>query len=735
MGTTIVRIMLRLMALGRGAEALSELEPTHVGHGVYFEKRKDFIAYEGSIPLIFFLPGPPRAQAMHRGYKWTNCQSHSHTGPCDFMAGLQPFLDEAFNMKETLTKSMFGTTEPMFKYVNDTVPASKRVKRNRVGDWLHDCCDVATLTDIASLQITDGAFLNFMKRLKTSVTTGHQSLFKVETEVSELSNKTVSSVHHMRTALEKLSGGIATMMTKYSSKWVETFFLHMTIIAVDLLSLAHSQTLLSSFEHLQNFCNNKMIPPAFIPPELLQKNLEKVKNELQLHGKTLAISNDRFSEYYKLPIVSCQNVEDRVVVKVQIPFTGVNNRWEILRTHPVPFAYEKSTLVFDLPSQLIARSGLEIRIFESLDESSCGNIHGSLCLIPKHTSQNVIARRCLKVLLGVPTVSDIRSACKYTNLNSTLPHVTRLENNVYSVAHIPKGASIQCIRKEAKTTTAVPGTPTFGNTDIRLPCECSLMAAGEILAAPPFPCPGLSVTDPVLRTVVPIDWTDIEHLPTPPADLEESQPMGNLSRSLAPMIKDLRAIEEAPMELENDAEVNITDSMLDSPDTQQEVFLFHNWIGSQFDVTNALLWAIVFINTAFITVLMWDYGRRLLPVAATYSVVESIPLAEGIPIGYTPCYCAFPVHFDVLLYLAVGMLILIIGPKILSFLKKAVTIIIRRLVAPRSDLPAAARPLVASSYGIELKNRNELDHVFKQVTEPLGVSKASGPRQSGSGQR
>ena len=211
--------------------------------------------------------------------------------------------------------------------------------------------------------------------------------------------------------------------------------------------------------------------------------------------------------------------------------------------------------MLNLPSQLIARNGLEMRIFESLDEAQCGGIHGKLCLIPTHTSQNIQARQCLKTLLGSPSVTDMRMACIYSVLISTLPRVTRLEGNMYSVAHAPKGASIQCIRKATKSNRALPGVPKIGNTELFLPCSCSLMAAGDILAEPPFPCPGFTVQDPVLRTVVPVDWADIEHVPVPPSEQSESRPMTNISSMLAPMLSKLKTIDDDGMQLEDDSEV------------------------------------------------------------------------------------------------------------------------------------------------------------------------------------
>ena len=134
MGPTVTGIWVSHMVFGWTTGVITESVPTHVGNGVHFEHQKQWVAYEGSIPLIFFVPGPPKGQSLHRGYKWTNFKNQGHAGPCDYMAGLQPFLDDAFHMKEMLEKAMFNATDPMFRYTNST--ANPRIKRSWIGSWL-----------------------------------------------------------------------------------------------------------------------------------------------------------------------------------------------------------------------------------------------------------------------------------------------------------------------------------------------------------------------------------------------------------------------------------------------------------------------------------------------------------------------------------------------------------------------------------------------------------------------
>ena len=109
-------------------------------------------------------------------------------------------------------------------------------------------------------------------------------------------------------------------------------------------------------------------------------------------------------------------------------------------------------------------------------------------------------------------------------------------------------------------------------------------------------------------------------------------------------------------------------------------------MGRQFDVTNVLLWTIVIGHSVLLGKLMWDMGGRLRTPVALYAACESIPLAASIPLGYTPCYCAFPMHFDVLLYLAVGLLLLIVDPKMLILFKKGLTLLIKRVATPRHEI-------------------------------------------------
>jgi len=147
---------------------------------------------------------------------------------------------------------------------------------------------------------------------------------------------------------------------------------------------------------------------------------DRVKNRLQIHERTLSIPDITSDEYYRLPIVQFIVQKERTILKSQVPFVSVNSRWQIIRTHAVPFAYEDSKLFLDISSQLVARNGPEIRIFELVDEQNCGVIHGHLCLLLTHiisSSHHIKSRRCLMTLLGASSIQEIRDSCPYVQIN------------------------------------------------------------------------------------------------------------------------------------------------------------------------------------------------------------------------------------------------------------------------------------------------------------------------------
>ena len=517
------------------------------------------------------------------------------------------------------------------------------------------------------MQTQNQDVFNFTDKIRESVTLGHSELLSLETELSGLANGTGNSVHKMSQILAILSRKISQRInaTASSASNLELYISQMTMFYADMLSLVHSHTLLASFLHIQDSCDSKRIPHAFVSPNVLRNSLNKVRVKLQEYGRTLAISEDEIDLYYRLPIVQCTQGPSLTLVKVNVPYIMTDSRWKIARTYPVPYRFGDSTLYLDLPTQYVARNGEDVRIFESADENKCGGMYEFLCLLPIHTAAHIKNRQCLITLLGSPTVAEVQKVCEYTQINTTKPHVTSLPDGVFSIAHVPRGATIQCIRRTTKTSDVINTIPTFGNLELKLPCACSLTAAGSLLASNRFPCASGLVDEPELRTVVPAEWmltnTEFPH----PVQGGISLAMPNLTEEIMPLVRQLDSGAPRYINITGQSELEFRDDEMTQLSWGYKI---RNWFGRSFAWTSFLQWLVIGSDTILIMILMKDYSDRLNAVAAVAvasKAVENIPMTAAQPLrAPSLSVCVMPENLESTLYMILLCVILLVIPKI-----------------------------------------------------------------------
>ena len=401
-------------------------------------------------------------------------------------------------------------------------------------------------------------------------------------------------------------------------------------------------------------------------------------------------------------------------------------RRKIARTYPVPLAFGQSTLFLDLPTQLVARNGDEVRIFESADENKCGGQYEFLCLLPVHTAAHIKVRDCLITLLGSPTVAEVQSACHYTQINTTKPHVTSLPDGVFSIAHLPRGASIQCIQKTTKTNDVIQNIARWGNVEVRLPCKCVLTAGGQTLASNRFPCSTGLVDEPELRTVVPAEWmlgaVDFPH----PVRGGVSLALPNLTEEIMPLVKQLD--EAAPKYINNSkSELEFSDEQMEKTSLAYQI---HQWRTKQFPWSDFLMWVVMITHSALIAFLLWDYGcrvRNAAIAAAAAKAIEHIPMTAAATLRSGPLICVLPESVESTLYFILFLVILLTISKIWRLLRGCLNCCISCLTMKKvrqwlfnSQTAPPSRPLRGPSIRVRSPEHEAFEHI--DDTTPVFVA-------------
>ena len=543
--------------------------------------------------------------------------------------------------------------------------------RVKGGFWSYMWENIFGVASIDTVQQSDDV-IKYVDTVKKSLNLGHRELVGLETDLGSLSNDTANSVHKMGAILGLLSMKISQRMNESMTTGSQTqlYLSQLTMLSADLLSMIHTHTLLSAFLHIQNTCDNKRIPHAFIPPDVLRNALEKARIKLRDQSRTLAIPINDVELYYRIPLVQCTQGKNITLVKINVPYVQADSGWQIARIYPVPFSFNSATLYLDLPAQLIARNGEEIRIFESLDERKCGGQYEFLCMLPVHSSAHLGSRDCLLTLLGHPTAGEVQAKCPYTQLNHTAVHVSSLPGGVFSIAHLPKDATVHCLIGGRKTAEKIKEIPRWGNLEIELPCTCALMANGRTLAANRFPCSNETdlIDIPRVRIVVPNEWlTDSLHL-THPIKGGVSLSIPNLQTELMPFIKQLDASAPKRIDLTKLSELEMADAAMDR---RSIIYQLHNWVTTRFPWSMFFTWFVIIVHSTLIALLFGEYFRKggtMGMVAAAVVGGENIPMTAAQGYGPGPVVCVIPEAIEHTLYLILFVVIVFVVHRMWRFI-------------------------------------------------------------------
>ena len=672
--------------------------PTHRGTGIHVQKLENLIPFEGTMPVFFHLPSAPMNKTLYRSHAGHNCANLGLKGnsTCKGLNILQPFVKSAYEILGTLTATLLRQDRAMFSIKSETLSAeleallrefgeianlrkakaegtqcvpgvdgAKRCKKGFIAGVWENVFGIASMETVSKMRTDAEDIESFLEKVKKSVSAGHGELVSVEAELGGLSNDTAVSVHQMARVLGLLSYKIGERMneSRAARSHYDTYISQLTMLSADLLTMLHSHTLLASFQHIQTSCDTKRIPHAFIPPAVLKTTLLKARTKLRDQYRTLAIDVDNIDLYYRLPIVHCLQSLNTTLVRINVPFVQVDARWSVARVYPVPFGFGKATLYLDLPAQLVARNGREIRIFESLDENKCGGLYDFLCLLPVHTSAHIPSRDCLYTMLGSPTVGEVQKHCHYTQLNTTTAHVSPLPNGTFSVAHLPQGAMVKCLKVQ-KSEEPISNIPKWGNLEVQLPCNCILTANGRTLAENRFPCSVGLVNEVQLRTVIPSEWiTDAKDL-VHPVSGGVSLAMPNIAEEIMPYI---RQLDKSAPRL-----VNITDHELgildDRMDRANIVYKIHHWISATIPWGEVATWVFLLVHSGLILFLITEHVFRVRPAvmaAAAMMGTEAIPMTEAFHYGDS-ISCELPNGLEQAVYLILFLVIILVVYKLWS---------------------------------------------------------------------
>ena len=635
-----------------------EISEVTLDHGIVIIRENHKVAYEGSIPINIRVPIPILHPTIERLDHEHNCYWATGKTVCKYLDLLRPMYNSAYDMIEKNFANLFPSGNPI-KFVKKADKATAiRVRRNVLGSFLNWCCSVITEDEYLDVKSEEKVLEKYMSRMQDNLHEGHKGLLNLQDEVSSLSNQTDKALTNMHATMHRTMADMKYWVQHFDHSWTETIMYSMTAQLANLISLQNSALIMDNYRYVRTQCDNRKIPYLFVSDETIRQSLEDLEKELQKHDKQLAIPPANVKLYKELPLAECLFDKDQFLVKIKAPFVTKGKLWELYSVKPVAFAFGGQTTMVDIPAVPVAKTGIDIMVIDPSDQSLSNNCARGLCKLPEDRSAYSQYLPCLELLFRHASIEQLKQACTFKIINSATTRVTKKSNNVFSVAHLGADAAIVCVKDGKKIVQQTPKGPEYANTEITIPCHCSLQKQGIVLAAPSFPCSKDDLDETKFLHVVPAQWTNLTEVVLTAPDLNPDRPtVANMSEvqdenwksgvsMIPPVTNDDRA---TVMDEEKIGEDSLT-----SPVT--------SWFQSQIRKEFIGIW--VFIITVFIfssglVVEIIRLRDEVNPIIAAFAL-QGLPQAAAQT--FTPSIVYFPAHLEVLIIVTFAGVLFIVLP-------------------------------------------------------------------------
>ena len=207
-----------------------------------------------------------------------------------------------------------------------------------------------------------------------------QSYMLKQNQHSELLSTAIKLNHDSINAFAKAERAALDSTTETLIDWVNilhSFGNHYTSVLNDILydidsTMAGIETLLRGY-----------LPIQFVPPELLEKTLTNIAEEVSTYGKFSLVHHD-VGFYYHLRDITFTRLGNSLYIKIRVPLTVLSNTFDIFQIHsvPIPLAPGRSDftkLICDKPYFAISQDELYYVVMSQMEYDFCKGDEFKMC--------------------------------------------------------------------------------------------------------------------------------------------------------------------------------------------------------------------------------------------------------------------------------------------------------------------------------------------------------------------
>lgn len=499
-----------------------------ISAGAFWKQLPEVVTYEASIPLVYQtwwsetlisevvtpIEGPCQASfSTYKGFVNASVENWE----CDLSNTLHD-LGKAFEKEANALYKTWGisqTSPPKYPVINN-INKSKRALEF-VGEAFAWCCGVATQRKLDSLAMDEDKLKRKLGRLQHGLTASLQNLGKDSTSFRIYEEQVAENFKIINDHLHQLENGgynerFSDTLSSTQNHFEKTSLRALWHVSQNLRKIISVSRALKTYTII-NACKQHQIPPTVLHPDVLQKDLVTLQNELKASNHFLAISIHDLTRYFHLPICDCTVSKNLLTVSVKIPISQAPVPWNLVELVTTPFKWKNQTCTIMHSSIYLAvlesnsNTFSQIRAITGTSLHQCRPYHDKLCHIPRFSSDTYHGPLCAIQMYKGASGEELARICEMTCHPSTSLIITETAEDEYMLAHPIQNTTIECPQSTSPLPQGAYTTP--GAIEIHLPCSCSVQVNKEILIPSRYPCDGAASPSAQVTHILPAMWTHL----------------------------------------------------------------------------------------------------------------------------------------------------------------------------------------------------------------------------------
>jgi hypothetical protein len=335
------------------------------------------------------------------------------------------------------------------------------------GDFFSWCCSVVTKKSLTALQSNERETHKYMDQIKELADTDHVGLIGQGKKINDLGAKIDNYTLHNTQEVTELYGELQGLTAEEMN--LNTLFVQGLATLTELIA---RNTVNDAWKAAEILCLLDMYPHTIADMDMLEEQLNKVSVELRKVNKEIVYPANKWRLLAEMPLTKCKLTKNSAELLIKVPIKHKENQYLARKLVAYPFAASNGSVCnIPLEQHLFAKGPEGLTRLDE-QEHLCGK---GLCQARRMDFFRGNFKACYEAMFQESSSEEILSKCPVRCQPMNLPHVVKVDHNLFSVITNER-LNVLC-RGTREIEPVLPRA--YGSQMVRLGCKCKLVLAAS----------------------------------------------------------------------------------------------------------------------------------------------------------------------------------------------------------------------------------------------------------------